>query len=218
VDINWAGAGGVGQVNRHFTSLLVRPGVGSSHVHTLIFCDSLSTWTINGLCPGFTATLLNENFTPAPNPLPANWTGWISVAASNSVPPGTNCCFTVTFVCHGQAGVIDVCAAACTWANTDVPPNHGGVDFGIYSAAPNPTSTSMLIGYAMPKSGAATLAIYDLGGKRVRTLLDGHVEAGMHAARWDGRGENGRRLPPGAYFLTLRAGERVASKRIVFFH
>lgn len=39
----------------------------------------------------------------------------------------------------------------------------------------------------------------------------------MNAVRWDGRGENGRRLPPGAYFVTLRTGERVASKKIVLF-
>jgi hypothetical protein len=220
VDIMWGGAGGNGQVNRHFTSLLVRPGIGSSHVHTLIFCNSPAgaMWSIAGLCPGFTATLLNENFTPAPNPVPPNWTGWISVAAANGVPAGVSCCFTVTFVCDGQPGVIDVCAETCVWANSDVPPNPTGVDFGIYSASPNPTTSGMSIGYAMAKSGPARLAIYNLSGQRVRTLLDGRAEAGMNAVRWDGRGENGRTLAPGTYFIRLKAGERAASKKIVLFH
>ena len=45
-----------------------------------------------------------------------------------------------------------------------------GVDFGIYSTAPNPTSTGMVIGYAMPKAGLAKLDIYNLSGQRVRSL------------------------------------------------
>lgn len=220
VDIQWTSSGGASQVNRHFTSLLVRPGSGSSHVHTLIFCTDPagSAWTIAGLCPGWNATLLNENFTPAPNPVPAGWTGWISVSAAAGVPPGSSCCFTVTFLCAGVPGVIDVCAEACLWPTADVPPNPRGVEFGVYTTMPNPTSGGMMIGYAMPKSGSARLDIYDLGGHRVRTLLDGHAEAGMNAVRWDGRGESGRALAPGAYFVTLKAGERVSSKRIVLFH
>ncbi len=219
VDIMWGGQGGAGQTNYHFTELLVRPGA-TSHVHALIFCNSAAgaAWNITGLCPGYTATLLNENFTPAPNPVPANWTGWISVGAAPNVPAGSSCCFSVHFVCDGEPATIDVCAEACVWTNTDVPANPTGVDFGIYSASPNPTSSAMSIGYAMPKSGNAQLAIYNLSGQRVRTLLDGRAEAGMNAVRWDGRGENGRRLPPGAYFVTLRAGERVASKKIVLVH
>ena len=217
VDIQWSGLGGVGQVNRHFTSLLVRPGSGSSHVHTLIFCTSSagSPWTITGLCPGWNATLLNENFTPAPNPVPANWTGWISVSANAGVLPGASCCFTVTFTCDGVPGVIDVCATACYWPTSGVPENTHGVEFGIYTTTPNPSSSGMLIGYAMPKPGSARLEIYTLGGQRVRTLLDGQLEGGMGAVRWNGQDQQGRRLAPGAYFVRFLSGERVSSKRIV---
>lgn len=220
VDINWAGSGNTSNVNRHFTSLLVRPGFGSSHVHTLIFCNSTlgSAWTIAGLCPGWNATLLNEDFTPAPNPVPANWTGWISVAAGAGVPSGASCCFTVTFVCDGEPGVIDVCAEACLWPVLSVPGNATGMEFGIYSTAPNPTRTGMMIGFAMPKPGLARLDLFTLAGQRVRTLVNGPAGAGMNTVRWDGRGENGRALPPGAYFVTLRAGDRSASRKVVLFH
>ena len=220
VDINWAGTGGVGQVNRHFTGLLVRPGSGSSHVHTLIFCNSPAgaAWSIAGLCPGFTATLLNENFTPAPNPVPPNWTGWISVAAGGSVLPGVSCCFTVTFTCDGHAGVIDVCAETCVWPVTGVPGERRAVDFGIYTTTPNPSRDGMLISFGMPKSGSARLEIYDVSGHRVRTLLDGQAEAGMNGVRWDGRGENNRILAPGAYFVRFKSGQWVADKKVVLLH
>ncbi len=218
VDINWNGPGGSGQVGRHFTQLLVRPGSGSSHIHTLVFCNNSAgaTWSIAGLCPGWNATLLNENFTPAPNPVPPGWTGWISVAIPTSAP-NLSCCFSVTFVCDGVPGTIDVCAEQCQWANADVLPNLKGVDFGIYAAAPNPARNGMVIAYAMSKAGNANLAVYTLGGQRVRTLVSGTVQAGMSSVRWDGRGEGGRPLPAGAYFVRLASGERVSSRKIVLF-
>jgi hypothetical protein len=40
----------------------------------------------------------------------------------------------------------------------------------------------------------------------------------MKTFQWDGRGDNGRELAPGAYFIRLRSGEMVASKKIVLFH
>jgi hypothetical protein len=219
VDIMWAGPGGPGNTNYHFTQLLVKPGF-TSHVHALIFCSAPAgaLWSVSGLCPGWTATLLNENFTPAPNPVPANWTGWISVGASGAVPSGAHCCFQVAFVCEGQPGVINVCADACAYENAGVPPVPAGVDFGIYSTAPNPTRSDMTIAYAMPKAGNARLDIYTLNGQRVRTLLDGPASAGMNSVRWDGRGENGRNLPPGAYFVMLKSGERLAQKKVVLIH
>jgi hypothetical protein len=220
VDINWNDPAGMGQVNRHFTGLLVRPGSGSSHVHTLIFCNDPAgaTWTIAGLCPGWSAALLNEDFTPAPNPVPPGWTGWISVAAAAGVAAGETCCFTVTFDCDGVPGVIEVCSEACLWPVTGVPHDQVGIDFGIYMTAPNPTSGGMLISYALPKSARVRLDIYNLGGQRVRTLVDGQGQAGTNSVRWDGLGENGRGLPPGAYFLKLQMSERVARKRIVLLH
>jgi hypothetical protein len=218
VDINWAGPGGGGQVNRHFTDLLVNPGVGSSHVHTLIFCNSPigATWSIAGLCPGWHAALLNEDFTPAPNPVPPGWTGWISVAADASVLPGTSCCFTVTFVCDGRAGVIDVCAEACSWAvSTGVVPNPQGLQFGILRTAPNPTSGDMAISFVVPKTEPVTIGIYDLAGRLVRTLFSGTADAGQRTLRWDGRGDGGIRLAPGAYFVKLQDASRNTTRKLL---
>jgi flagellar hook assembly protein FlgD len=76
----------------------------------------------------------------------------------------------------------------------------------------------MVIGYALPKSGFAKIEVYNLGGQRVRLLVDGPAEAGSSSVRWDGRGEQGRFLPPGAYFIKLRAEDRIASKKVVLFH
>jgi hypothetical protein len=48
-------------------------------------------------------------------------------------------------------------------------------------------------------------------------LVDGPTTAGSHTVHWNGRGENGRALAPGAYFVTLQSNARFASRKIVLF-
>jgi len=73
----------------------------------------------------------------------------------------------------------------------------------------------MEIQFAAPSGMSARVAVYTLTGQRVRTLFDGEAKTGMNAVRWDGRGENGQVLAPGAYFVRLSAGTRLANKKIV---
>lgn len=51
-----------------------------------------------------------------------------------------------------------------------------------------------------------TLAIYDLRGRLVRTLISEERPAGEYSARWDGRDDAGRRQASGAYLAKLQLG------------
>jgi serine protease len=55
------------------------------------------------------------------------------------------------------------------------------------------------------------VAIYDVLGRRVRTLLDGAVAAASRPLLWDGRAEQGPPVSSGIYFVraTSPAGRRV---------
>ena len=64
-------------------------------------------------------------------------------------------------------------------------------------------------------SGRAVVAVYDLRGGRVRTVLDARLPAGYHTARWDGRDEGGRDVASGLYFLTAASGADRRTIRIV---
>ncbi|MEW6755540.1 MAG: FlgD immunoglobulin-like domain containing protein [Candidatus Latescibacterota bacterium] len=50
------------------------------------------------------------------------------------------------------------------------------------------------------------LAVYDLAGQRVATLVSDERPAGAHAVAWDGRDDEGRQVASGAYVCRLRAG------------
>jgi flagellar hook assembly protein FlgD len=45
--------------------------------------------------------------------------------------------------------------------------------------------------------------VYDVGGRLVRTLVDAVQPAGVHAARWNGIVESGRKSASGVYFYLI---------------
>jgi hypothetical protein len=65
----------------------------------------------------------------------------------------------------------------------------------------------------VPPGGSYALRAFDLEGNRVRDL--GKGGAGRHAHAWDGRGEGGRALAPGAYVLCLAFADGTVRKRAV---
>ncbi len=64
----------------------------------------------------------------------------------------------------------------------------------------NETSSFVTISYLVPNAGRVSLAIYDIDGRMVRTLLTGVPKpAGHHVAHWDGLDRYGKALPTGRY-------------------
>jgi hypothetical protein len=78
---------------------------------------------------------------------------------------------------------------------------------------PNPFNPETAIPYSLAKEGRATIRIFDVGGRLVRTLVDGVRPAGPHVARWDGRAERGRPLASGIYFYTITYPDGARSAR-----
>jgi flagellar hook assembly protein FlgD len=59
------------------------------------------------------------------------------------------------------------------------------------------------------------LAVYDVGGRAVRTLVDGTREGGSHVARWDGRDDRGLDVSSGVYFCRIEIGTWSSVRKIV---
>jgi hypothetical protein len=88
----------------------------------------------------------------------------------------------------------------------------------IVGIRPNPSFGSTNIGYALPRAGRVTLSIYDLAGRKIRTVVDGERPAGVHWAVWDGTRSGGGRVASGAYFARLTVGGFTETKRLVMLH
>jgi hypothetical protein len=83
------------------------------------------------------------------------------------------------------------------------------------AARPNPSSGSVTLRFALPRPVHARLIVFDLAGRRARTLVDGALPAGPHELAWDGRDERGARVPAGLYWARLEAAGRSVTRRIV---
>lgn len=80
---------------------------------------------------------------------------------------------------------------------------------------PNPFNPRTTIRYDLRRAGPVTLRVFDLQGRRVRTLRDGVEAAGPHSVDWDGTDDAGRRVATGVFLYRLEAGEFVRVRKMV---
>ena len=87
--------------------------------------------------------------------------------------------------------------------------------FGLIPNEPNPFNPATMIRFALDAPTQVDVTIYDLRGRRVRTLAaDQAFPAGPQALRWDGDDAFGRTAAAGIYLVQLRAGRQVDTQRI----
>jgi hypothetical protein len=81
---------------------------------------------------------------------------------------------------------------------------------------PNPFRTVTVIRYEVPERTDISLAIYDVSGRLVRSLLKGRRhDPGFYTTSWNGRNDAGRAVAPGVYLCELSAGSGTRVKRLL---
>jgi cysteine-rich repeat protein len=81
-------------------------------------------------------------------------------------------------------------------------------------AYPNPFREAVAIQLSLHRAGPAAIGVYDVAGRRVRSLVRGFQEAGARVVTWDGRDDSGLRLAPGAYIVRLETAELRESRTV----
>jgi hypothetical protein len=71
----------------------------------------------------------------------------------------------------------------------------------IESVYPNPFNPQTTVLLAMRQPGRATVKVYNLQGRLVKTLADETLAAGRHELRWNGTDNAGQAVPSGVYFV-----------------
>jgi len=103
-------------------------------------------------------------------------------------------------------GVFSARFGAVSTASTAVETIPGVSALRLYPNRPNPFNPMTEFRFAVPEDGPASLAVFDLTGRRITTLVTGHLTAGLHRASWDGRDVRGNTVASGVYFCRLSAG------------
>lgn len=149
------------------------------------------------------------------------------IRAGAALPPGAPLRFTLRLTPHagtapaGEVALVNADFAAADGARLVGDPGAPIVMLGaadqvaLGAARPNPFSGVQRIPLMLPVPGQADVAVFDLGGRRVRTLHHGPLPAGAHTFDWDGRDESGARLAGGVYFYRAALDGVATARRVV---
>jgi DNA-binding beta-propeller fold protein YncE len=87
--------------------------------------------------------------------------------------------------------------------------------FGLEQNTPNPFNPTTTIRFSIARDSPVRLVVYDVGGRRVRTLIDGNRRADIYKEVWDGTNDAGQQVATGVYFYRLTAGKFVQTKKML---
>ena len=82
-------------------------------------------------------------------------------------------------------------------------------------AVPNPMRQTSEIAYSIATPGPVRLAVFDVSGRLVRTLVDRDEGVGKYSVRWDGRSDRGDAVGRGVYAYRLEAPGFSGAEKIV---
>lgn len=88
-------------------------------------------------------------------------------------------------------------------------------DFLVAQNYPNPFNSGTTIELEMSSSEHLSIIIYDILGRRVRTIVDEFVSRGPHQFAWDGNNESGRSVSSGVYFARITSRSDSAVRKLV---
>lgn len=95
----------------------------------------------------------------------------------------------------------------------DVPPTP--LANALVDVRPNPFNPRTTVTFDLAAAVHAQLAVYDLRGALVRSLVDAELPAGRHTAAWDGCDQTGQSVASGVYVARFAAGSVRDMKRMV---
>ncbi|MBI4548141.1 MAG: choice-of-anchor D domain-containing protein, partial [Ignavibacteriae bacterium] len=88
-------------------------------------------------------------------------------------------------------------------------------EYGLEQNYPNPFNPETRIRYQLSKRSHVVFEIYNLLGQRIRTLVDEEQLTGVHIVVWNGGNNLGNLAGSGVYVYRIRAGDFVASRKLV---
>lgn len=91
----------------------------------------------------------------------------------------------------------------------------GGGETHLMTASPNPSAGPVSMRCSVPAGDVAQLTVYNTSGRRVRALARWVSTGSPRDVTWYRRDEIGEEMPPGIYFMCLRAGGRTVTRKVV---
>jgi lysophospholipase L1-like esterase len=85
---------------------------------------------------------------------------------------------------------------------------------GLEQNYPNPFNATTTIRFELPQAMPISLDIFDLLGRRVKSLVAGKTKAGYHTCQWDGTNDKGTAVASSIYYCILRTAQMTLKKKV----
>jgi immune inhibitor A len=87
--------------------------------------------------------------------------------------------------------------------------------FALEQNYPNPFNPVTRFDYSIASPGEVEINIYNVTGQRIKRIVDGHHQAGVYTAVWDGTDANGEGVPSGVYLYELVTDEETTARKML---
>jgi hypothetical protein len=104
--------------------------------------------------------------------------------------------------------------ARLTWEAAEIGKTPSDLSTGLLRFSRNPFRSDTELWFAMAEPGTAVVEVFDLRGRRVRTLLEDFRRAGIHRVSWDGRDAGGAGVASGVYYVRLRSSAGTSTRPV----
>ncbi|MBI2426246.1 MAG: T9SS type A sorting domain-containing protein, partial [Candidatus Kerfeldbacteria bacterium] len=83
------------------------------------------------------------------------------------------------------------------------------------SLSPNPFNPETQIAFTVETEGLCTVNVYDVAGRKVKTILESTLSTGTYTVTWDGTDASGRACASGMYTVSLESAGTSIQRRAV---
>ena len=87
-------------------------------------------------------------------------------------------------------------------------------DFMLHQNYPNPFNAETVIPFSLGREMNVRLDVFDMRGRKLRTLVNALFAPGRHRVIWDGKSDDGVPVASGSYIYRIRTSDRLLSKRM----
>lgn len=83
-------------------------------------------------------------------------------------------------------------------------------------AYPNPFNPRTYVDYQLAQATEVMITVFDMRGRKVRTLHSGHQDAGHYHIYWNGTNDKGFKMPSGTYVIRMQTENSTQSQQVMF--
>ena len=87
--------------------------------------------------------------------------------------------------------------------------------YALYPNYPNPFNPETKIHFQLANNSDVQLIIYDILGRKIRTLVSNHLNVGNHVVTWNGLDEDGANVASGMYIYRIEAGDFIDYRKML---